>query len=328
MAITKGPSIAGGFGKFGVSSKESRTLNGVVYDSKLEMNFHVELLKHFEAHEIQQQVVFELQPGFRNAWDGSWQRPIHYKADFVLGSVTVRADGTNSPGIGSLVLDAKGMILPQFRTACRLFEYQHRKPVFAVKRMKQLRELIEIYKKIKSMDTLLLSKLATGHTFTVNGYCYSDGSVQNITGRIIGREGYLALVRESLDRVAEAASALYALPEIRDTYDVEMRSEVYTKVKESLEKKLHPAAEDFTERTSKEVLHPVSPDIMRVDGEEEKIVLLRIDVESSTALGPPLKHANRKPATRLRALLEAQLPISRYVHRLNLYPGKYEDIVA
>ncbi len=53
--------------KYGVAKKEDRTLDGVVYDSKLEMNYlkHLELLKHAEKDSerivfIQEQVKYEI----------------------------------------------------------------------------------------------------------------------------------------------------------------------------------------------------------------------------------------------------------------------------
>ncbi len=71
--------------KYGVSDKEQRTCDGIVFDSKKEMLRYKELIllsKAREISELQRQVKFELQPKFVTK-DGETIRAINYIADFV-----------------------------------------------------------------------------------------------------------------------------------------------------------------------------------------------------------------------------------------------------
>lgn len=85
--------------KYGVSAKDQRTFNGIVFDSKFEMNAYRFLLER--GVEFERQVEFVLQEGFRH--DGKWIRPIKYIADF-----KVRGNA------GWHIIDTKGMMTDTF----------------------------------------------------------------------------------------------------------------------------------------------------------------------------------------------------------------------
>lgn len=73
-----------GQGKYNVAPKETRTLDGIVFDSKAEMD-RWSTLKIMERtgliSELERQVKFTLVDGFVH--DGKKERPIIYVADFV-----------------------------------------------------------------------------------------------------------------------------------------------------------------------------------------------------------------------------------------------------
>ncbi|MCQ2754275.1 MAG: DUF1064 domain-containing protein [bacterium] len=77
--------MQGRFHKYNKSSKENRTYNGIVFDSKTEMNRYLELLQLERLGTVAKlmcQVEFELQPAFTD-FSGKKQRAINYIADFV-----------------------------------------------------------------------------------------------------------------------------------------------------------------------------------------------------------------------------------------------------
>lgn len=315
-----------GLGKFKIAPKEDRTCDGVVFDSKLEMKMHAELCKHFPTEHIKRQVRFVLQPSFRGDWDGICRQSISYKADFVLGE-TVERNGILCPAAGSMVVDAKGMILPSFRTAVRLFEYKHRMPVHAVKTLKQLRVLIEAHKQIQSMDPKILNILTSGKSFWVRGYTSSDGSVADLKVEIIGREGYLDMVRQSKELLPAAAAQVFSSSE-SEGYSTEDSASAFSKLRESLSKKLETTDEGASVRASRETFSPVTSNIMIVDGNQEHVAVFRVRILEKIAItpAPSSKTPNKRSVTKLKDMIESKLPIDAYRHRLNLYPGKYTGI--
>ena len=84
--------------------KCSRTYNGIIFDSELEMKFFRDyILPLHESGEIESyelQRSYELQSAYER--DGKKVRPIVYKSDFEL----TMADGTH------LTIDIKGMLKP------------------------------------------------------------------------------------------------------------------------------------------------------------------------------------------------------------------------
>ena len=92
--------------KYGVSKKDDRTLDGIVFDSKLEMNAYRYLRDLGVAFE--RQIPFVLMEGFEH--EGKKVQPIRYVCDFQVKSL----DGT------SFIVDTKGVITPDCRLKLKL----------------------------------------------------------------------------------------------------------------------------------------------------------------------------------------------------------------
>lgn len=103
--------------KYHVSAKEDRTYDGIVFDSKAEMEYYRDVvLPLAAAGEIVQyelQKSFELQPGFRH--DGKAVRAIAYVCDFYL----IYKGGHTE------VIDVKGMATPEAKLKRKMFMYKY-----------------------------------------------------------------------------------------------------------------------------------------------------------------------------------------------------------
>lgn len=105
--------------KYNVTAKDERTWNGVVYDSKKEMERAMELSLLERAGQIknlQRQVSFVLQEKFRDN-TGKTQRAITYVCDFMY-----EQDGE------TVVEDVKSrmtMKLPEYRLKKKMFLYKY-----------------------------------------------------------------------------------------------------------------------------------------------------------------------------------------------------------
>ena len=110
--------------KFNVSPKLDRTYNGIVFDSKKEMNRYILLeqdLKTKKISNLQRQVSYELQPAFTD-YTGKKQRAICYIADFVY-----EKDGK------CIVEDVKSEMtrkLPDYRMKKKMFLYKYQNLCF------------------------------------------------------------------------------------------------------------------------------------------------------------------------------------------------------
>lgn len=86
--------------KYNVGNNDGRTYNGIIFDSRLEMQYYRDVLLPTLAmgsiSEIKRQVPFILQPAFKHA--GKAIRAINYIADFVI----TYSDGTTK------VIEIKG----------------------------------------------------------------------------------------------------------------------------------------------------------------------------------------------------------------------------
>jgi hypothetical protein len=315
--------------KYNSAPKEERTWQDKVYDSKLEMRMHQELLKSFSPEEILTQVRFELQPSYCLDFSPEKQRAINYVADFVIGEVRQDERGNNIPGRNCMVVDAKGMVTSSFVTASKLFEYKFRIPVHAVKTIKKLQSIINQRMKSKEIDSKFIKASTPGTKFQVKGYKNSSGEEGDMTLRVIGREGYVELNKKSLDLLEATAAKLI---EGTSDEDLEICHSAIKAVKTSLEKAIGMVEENtcgarlVTERISKEDLQQITPDLVMVDGDPDKLAFMRLEViDYVPILSVPQKQA-KKTVTALRRILEAALPIGSYRHRINLYPGKYQSL--
>lgn len=117
-------SLPGKRHKYNVSSKDTRTWNGVVYDSRKEMERAMELSLMERAGQIQslrRQVPFVLQDKFTDN-TGKTQRAITYVCDFMY-----EQDGK------TVVEDVKSkmtMKLPEYRLKKKMFMYRYPQYVF------------------------------------------------------------------------------------------------------------------------------------------------------------------------------------------------------
>lgn len=115
------------FNKFRVSKKEDRTVDDVVFDSKLEANVYRYLKQ--EGLQFDMQVKFELQPKFE--LQGAKFRAVTYVADFVI-----HHNGQE------FVLDAKGMKTPDYELKKKWFAYVHHRLITEVRSVKQAKEFV------------------------------------------------------------------------------------------------------------------------------------------------------------------------------------------
>ena len=299
--------------KYGVSAKEDRTWEGRLYASKLEMNFHKTLLEHFPADKIHVQTAFVLQPAFRMSFDKDLRREVRYISDFVIGD---KPDGNIIPP-GSVVIDSKGFRTPEFNILKKLFEHATGHPLHLLKSVKILKQHIPIFKAMQQIDPNLINILSSG-PFVVNGYTSSDGSVAHRKFRIVGREGYLSLVKDSLERLPE----IYALAS--DTVEG-FTPEIMRAALETLETSLKKKLED-KDQPSEEAAQ-ITPSIAMWEGKPDHVVVIRLEeLEKTVVMEGPQGKPKKATMTAFKTLLEGWLPISRYVHRINLYPGKYTDV--
>lgn len=117
-------SLPGKRHKYNVSAKDTRTWNGVVYDSRKEMERAMELSLMERAGQIQslrRQVPFVLQDKFTDN-TGKTQRAITYVCDFMY-----EQDGK------TVVEDVKSkmtMKLPEYRLKKKMFMYRYPQYVF------------------------------------------------------------------------------------------------------------------------------------------------------------------------------------------------------
>lgn len=91
-------------------------LNGLTFDSRLEMRYYEHLLGLQEkgvVEEIQTQKKYLLQPGYEKS--GRKVRPIYFVSDFEVHY----ADGHVE------VIDVKGMELPVYKLKKKIFDYKY-----------------------------------------------------------------------------------------------------------------------------------------------------------------------------------------------------------
>jgi glutamate/tyrosine decarboxylase-like PLP-dependent enzyme len=165
-------------------------------------------------------------------------------------------------------------------------------------------------------------KTLTAGPFIVVGYASSDGTVAHKKMRIIGRDGYLKLVQESLDQLPDAYQALVTetMANPANKFTGEMMCQAGESLTASLKKKLEDK-EQTPESTSQ--IHPA---IGYCDNKLDHFIVLRLEQMDETITHAPEAKVKKASMTGFKDLLEAKLPIHRYVHRINLYPGKYVDV--
>ena len=88
---------------------EKSEFEGIKFDSEMEKDFYIHLLKTHKKEEIKLQPVFVLQEKFKDN-TGKTQRELKYVADFCVGNI---------------VYDVKGMITPVFKMKEKSFKLKY-----------------------------------------------------------------------------------------------------------------------------------------------------------------------------------------------------------
>lgn len=170
----------------------------------------------------------------------------------------------------------------------------------------------------------LHATLTAGTPFQVIGYRNSEGQLLDLVCRPVGREGYHTLNRQSLAALDDAFRRLLAdQPEL----DPETARAAHGALRNSLLASLDETKE-AVQGPAREALIPVTGDVFLKDGKPEQVVVLRLEVLRRIVREDVAKKSVRPSAPAVRALLTALLPCGRYLHRLNLYPGKFEAVLA
>jgi hypothetical protein len=128
-------------GRIRVSAKEDRTIDGVVFASKWEARCYKEFRDAFKPGAFTLQPRIELVPKFVGP-DGEKVRNVEYRGDFIFGPE--RKSPSSPLTQDHTLIDAKGMEDPVFKLKSKLLRYKFARPIILVKRVKDLRALIEV----------------------------------------------------------------------------------------------------------------------------------------------------------------------------------------
>ena len=113
---------------------KATVVDDIKFDSKLEAKCY-NVLKQMERAELikgfEMQIPYELQEKYKNAI-GKKIRAIKYVSDFVVNM--------NNGSI--LIIDSKGLVLPDFKMKKKLFEYKYDTILYIVKSTSELHNLI------------------------------------------------------------------------------------------------------------------------------------------------------------------------------------------
>lgn len=132
------------FGRYRVSDKATRTHEGVVFDSKWEMETYKLLKQHLPADvHIHQQVSFQLQPKYTTV-RGEKIREIKYVADFLITRSLLLSE--NSVPADAVVMDSKGHITDIFKLKNKMFMYLYKVDIWQVKRPADVLQAIDYFK--------------------------------------------------------------------------------------------------------------------------------------------------------------------------------------
>jgi len=118
------------FNKYHVSPKVERTYDGIVFDSKFEMQAYKLLVSNLGKDYFTLSPVYELQPGFRDE-QGKAIRAIKYVGDFLI-------QYNNK----EYIVDTKGMETPVFKMKEKMFKYVFKKRIYKIKSKKRMLEFI------------------------------------------------------------------------------------------------------------------------------------------------------------------------------------------
>lgn len=133
------------FGRYKVSPKEDRTVDGIVFDSKWEAKVYTHLIQFIPKEHIHMQVPFLLQPKFKLA--GTSIREVKYVADFVLSTTPLVHEDNKLTSIPAcaVIVDAKGHLTDIFKLKNKMFMYTYQVPIVQVKRPADVQDLVDKY---------------------------------------------------------------------------------------------------------------------------------------------------------------------------------------
>jgi hypothetical protein len=164
----------------------------------------------------------------------------------------------------------------------------------------------------------LEAALTAGKTLEVLGYVNSAGTISNLTVELIGREGYLDLVKQSREILATG------LPRPEE-FELDLWEQACAEVLESWRKTLageHPSR-DFHVKTA---AHPLG-----FETTEDSIYLMHLRRIAETEVAPaPVKEGPKskkgKATTPIKQYLQRTLPIKDYIGTLKLNEDKVTEI--
>lgn len=129
-------------GRYKVSPKQDRTVDGIVFDSKWEARVFSLLRAKISKKHLHLQPKFLLQAKFRDT-NGKMIREINYVADFLLGPVLKEDE---LPDVNKhFILDAKGHLTEIYKLKEKLFLYKYRTPIFKIKKLSDVSDIIDRY---------------------------------------------------------------------------------------------------------------------------------------------------------------------------------------
>lgn len=129
--------------KFKVSDPSQRTVDGIVFDSKIEARIYCLIRDRLPTSDFTLQPEFILQEGFVD-FTGHKQRPIIFNGDFLIArNVGIRPPLTKYMP-GDIIIDVKGMKLPVYAMKKKMFmkRYPHLE-LYEIKSGKQMTALLD-----------------------------------------------------------------------------------------------------------------------------------------------------------------------------------------
>jgi hypothetical protein len=125
--------------KFNVSPAEERTVDGIVFDSKVEARIFCALRQQLDTKAIQLQPQFMLQERFRDS-TGKMTRAIIYCADFLIGPLRSEIDAPLHPG--HVVVDVKGFVTKEFAIKKKMFQARYAARLYTPKNLTDVAEIV------------------------------------------------------------------------------------------------------------------------------------------------------------------------------------------
>lgn len=168
--------------------------------------------------------------------------------------------------------------------------------------------------------TDLITKLqnAASNPFIVRGYHRSDGAVVNLQMRFLPSDGYKQLVRDSIELIDKFGELL------QGAHYAEARDAVLASLQKTL---AEPGeGEEPPKRATHEKLVPMGRHLSLLDADLNNVVIFNMETLDTEVVVEPTRVVKSSDLTIAKKKLMACLPVHRYCHRLNLYPGKFEAV--